>query len=50
MAEDEILVGTMWMLAHWLLPAKATKEEALELIDKAEAAYKMGLEFRDKDW
>ena len=50
MPEDEILEGTVWMLAHWLVPSSAAKEEAFELIAKAEKAYKTGLAFRDKDW
>ena len=50
MPRDEIDDGTIWVLAHWLLPAKARKEDAWELIDKAEKAYKTGLELRDKDW
>lgn len=50
MAEEEITEGTIWVLAHWLLPAKATKEDAFELIATAEREYKTGLELRGKDW
>lgn len=47
---DEISEGTIWMLAHWLLPAKARKQDAMELIAKAELAYRTGLKFKEKDW
>lgn len=50
MPEDEVTEGTIWILAHWLLPSRATKEEAYELIGKAKCAYMTGLELKEKDW
>jgi hypothetical protein len=49
-AENQLNIGTIWMLAHWLLPANATKEDAIELISKAQKQFTTGLELRNKDW
>jgi hypothetical protein len=41
----------MWMLVHWLLPAKATKEDARDLLFKAQKQWETGLElYQRNDW
>jgi hypothetical protein len=43
--------GMVWMLAHWLLPAKATREDALALIAQAQEEYETGISLGKKtDW
>lgn len=42
--------GTVWMLLHWLLPAKATKEDARELLHKAQKEWETGLDLYKRDW
>lgn len=47
--ELKIRSGMIWALAHWLLPATASKEDALELIEKARAEYRTGLDLKNRD-
>lgn len=48
-SNDEIHTGMIWMLAHWLLPAKASKEDAQALIDEAWRQYKTGLDLKERN-
>lgn len=43
--------GAMWILLHWLLPAKASKEDALILLEKAYDQWETGIEISERnDW
>lgn len=48
---DDKTYGMLWVLAHWLLPVKATKADALALLDKAHDEYVTGINISDNpDW
>lgn len=50
-SDPEKACGMIWILAHWLLPAKATREDALALISRACEESSTGLEIADReDW
>lgn len=43
--------GMIWILVHWLLPAKATKADAEALIRKAYDERSTGIEISERgDW
>lgn len=47
----EDMRGMIWILVHWLLPAKATKADAIGLIEKAYEERNTGLEIAEReDW
>jgi hypothetical protein len=48
-SERRILSGMVWIMAHWLLPAKASKEDALDLIERARQEYKTGLDLKGRE-
>jgi hypothetical protein len=49
--DSEILYGMVWMLVHWLLPAKASREDAVALIERAKKEYKTGIDLGNRtDW
>jgi hypothetical protein len=48
-SERQILSGMIWIMAHWLLPAKAAKEDALDLIEKARMEHQTGLDLKRRE-
>lgn len=50
-SDPDACCGVIWMLAHWLLPAKATREDALSLIELAYADRQTGQDIANReDW
>lgn len=41
--------GMLWVMAHWLLPPEATREDAEALIQKAKERWQVGLDLKNSE-